>query len=920
MALTRRFALRFAATSALAVGLAVGASLALFALRIDDTASAMSDSLAAALERRLHDETERALAEAVALTGAALESGDRMELMRGAIESLDATAARDVRVYGADGAALVDGAGDPSVFERPAPAPVRTIGAADGVRRWRDGDDLYAGRAICLETGDCLGAVVVALDGAELVEARAEAEAALAEAKARFWIEGAALGTLGAILGGLFAAMVGAAFVRRFSRSMEAAVEALERVAAGERGVTLETRDNQLEELAAAVDDVAAAMDKAAAAGEPPERNAIIDALPDGVFVAALSGELLAANAAFHALFGAPDGALLGEDACETLGVEPAETPEGLADALSAARAIERADGARVPVAVSARLTGEGETRRVVGVARETAAAADAAALHDAEARADAASKAKQEFLAVMSHELRTPLNGVLGGAAVLAGTKLDENQRGFLSLVEASGKRMLNLVTDLLDYRRADADDRAAPGPHAVDLEQIAQDIAAGVAERAAQKGLDLHVRVQPGAPPVFADAEALLEIGEQLAENAVKFTQSGHVGVEIGWERGENGRVEATLRVEDTGPGVPPQDRERIFEAFAMGDGSSSRENGGTGLGLSIARKLANRIGGAIGVETATGGGAVFRLTFSAEADPEAAAAAPAADLTGVTTLVVDPVDGARAAARDALAHAGATVEEADSAEAALAALDARPYDLVAPSDAALAGPGGDALLARLGALAADGRPQAALALSSRAGAEPPRDLPERIERLSLNAPSADLLRAAEAALIAAGRRSPAGAEQAAPDAPPAVEAVEGGKHRTRVLLADPNAVTRVVLESYLKKAGLDVSTADDGVKALNAFKAYAPDLVLIDVGMPVMSGIEAVKAMRRHERAGGGEPAPVLGLIGAVREGERERCALAGISDFLSKPVRTEELEAKLERWLVLRKTEGETNLAV
>jgi signal transduction histidine kinase/CheY-like chemotaxis protein len=683
--------------------------------------------------------------------------------------------------------------------------------------------------------------------------------------------------------------------------------------------VTVETRDAQLAALADAVDNVALAMERAIEKGDPPEESPLLGDLPDGVFVASIAGDLLAANAALHALFAAPPGALLGTDVFETFNVPRPEPEAEFAEALGAAEAIERADGSALPVVVSARLTGEGDGRRLIGVAREAAAApeptaqVDPGALAAAEARADAASKAKEEFLSVMSHELRTPLNGVLGGAAVLAGTQLDESQRGFLSLVENSGKRMLSLVTDLLDYRRIAGDDARPNGPAPIDMEQLAQEIAASVADKAAKKDLDIYVRVQPGMPPMFADAEALVEIGEQLADNAVKFTEHGHVGVEIGQRRAEDGGVELTLTVTDTGKGVPEAEREGIFDVFTVGDGSVNRTTDGVGLGLSIVRKLADRLGATVTVSDGAAGGAAFSVSLRPETDRNARPPAPAADMTGVRALVVDPVEGARGAVRDHLAYAGAEVTEAASALDAAAALDGGDYDMVVHSAAAVSGVGGDALLARISGAK---QPVATLALGADAALDALEGLPEGARTAPPNAPSSELLRAAEAALVAAGRRAKedAGATPAAGDRP-ALEVVDGGRRQTRILLGDSNPVTRVVLESYLKKAGFDVASVDDGVKAVNVFKSHTPNLVLLDVAMPVMSGIEAVKAIRRHEKSIGAEtPAPVIGLIGVVREGERERCAHAGISDFLSKPVRTEALEAKLERWLVLHKTAG------
>jgi signal transduction histidine kinase len=649
MTLTLRFALQFAFAAALTVALAVGASFALFALRIDDTAGAMRDSLSSALESRLRAESARALEQAVAATENALAAGDRMALMAAAMEARLTGPAETVRLYGPDGRALADGAGDPSAFERPAPAPVRGARLEDGVRTWRDGGMLYSGRAVCPD-GDCVGLVVVAVDASEATEAQAEADDALEEAKSALWLMGAGLVVLAVLAGAAISGSIGSALARRFSRSMEAAVDALEKISAGETGVSVPTRDAHLADLAHAVDMVAVAMAEATAKGETPEQSPFIADIPDGLFVAALSGEMLVANPALHALFGAEDGSLAGADVFETFGAERVEGAEAMSEALRTIGAITRPDGATVPVVLSVRPTGGGEDMRVVGVAREAdpQPAIDPEAFAEAEKRAEAAKEAKEKFLSVMSHELRTPLNGILGGAAVLAGTELSDSQRGFLSLVQNSGSRMLALVTDILDYSRSEGD---APSPlHAAPaaLEHLAQEIADGVSKDAAAKGLDLYVRVQPGLPPVLADVEAVLGIGEQFAQNAVKFTETGHVGVEITHRPADDGRLEISLAVDDSGPGVSVEIQKTMFDAFAMGDDSARRATGGTGLGLSIAQRLAKRLGGEIHVATAARGGSTFRVDFTVRTDGPAPPLSAA--LSGVRAVIVDETAGAR------------------------------------------------------------------------------------------------------------------------------------------------------------------------------------------------------------------------------------------------------------------------------
>ena len=921
MGLRTRFALQFAAAAAVAVAVAVGASLALFSLRLDGTTADLSRRFAATLEARLRAEGERALDAAAAAAGPALLDYDRMALARIALESKMETSAVAVRIYDGFGRALADGDGDPSVFERPAPPALRGLTDASGVRRWREGDRLFSGRALCVG-GDCLGAIAVAVDGSDLARANAEAEAALQAAKDRFWWEAGGLGLGGVLVGAALAALIGALLARRFLRTLQGAIAALGRVASGETDIRVEADDAQLAELAQAVDQVAEAM--AAAKGDDAAQTAIIADMADGLFVARLSGELAVANPALHEMLGAPPGALIGADAFDTLGAARVQGAEAMARAFAAVRELRRLDGTAMPVMLSAKATDQGVETQVIGVAREAGEqAAASAALSDATLRAEAAEKAKSEFLSVMSHELRTPLNGVLGGAAVLAGTELDEAQRGFLGIVQESGKSLLSRVNDMLDFSKAepapdDPVDEFDRSP--TDLEQIAQEIARGVAREAARKDLDLYVRVTPGAPIVMTDGEKLLEIGAQLADNAVKFTDDGHVGIEIAQTMRADGRAEITLSVDDSGPGVPPDKRDSIFDPFSQADSSAERAHGGTGLGLSIAKKLAEQLGGEIAVDTATDGGSTFRVTFPA---PVAEDGAPPAreELTGMRALVVEATPGARDGLAEQLGWAGADTAAADTPQAAAAALrraqeEGRPFDLVVMPETMMDAPGasefkdwimGDGWSSGVASVVL--RPENAPLTS--------KQLPQRMQTAPWPAPTGALIDAAAAATKAAGVKpiadggppKPKAAEPEPEREEARVEGVAEPEKTPRILLADANEVNRIVLSAFLGKAGYDCVLAENGRVALDLFRANRPTLVLMDVGMAEMTGIEAAKAMRRVEKERGDDPAPIIGLVGKIRESERERCAQAGINDFLAKPVKTAELEAKLERWTTL-----------
>jgi signal transduction histidine kinase/DNA-binding response OmpR family regulator len=918
MSLGSRFAVQFGLTAALAVALALGASLGLFAFRVDRVADDLSAALERSVEERLREDAE-ALVEGFAPEARkGLETYDRAGLAMAALEAVEGRRVSLLRVYDSYGRLLADASGDPAAYERPAPVQLRAATGADGVIRWREGDMLMSGEALCVEAS-CLGSVAVGVDGGAVDAERLRAEEAMAAAKRRFFIEAAALGALAAVLVAGMAAVIGRRLGKRLGASLTSAVKALDSIAAGDTTVTIDARDAAMAELAGAVERVAAAV----ASGRATP-GSILDQMADGLFVARFDGTMETANPALHALFGVEPGALEGEDVFETFGVGRVEGGAAIAAALAAVERVRTADGRSVALMVSTRTTGEGEDGRVIGVARDVSERfADSGALQQAQMRAEAADKAKAEFLSVMSHELRTPLNGILGGAAVLAGTELNDQQRGFLRIVQDSGKSMLTLVTDILDFSKADeAGDAAAREP--VDLETIGAEIAAGVRADAAAKGLELLVRVRPGAAPILSDPEALLEIGRNLAENAVKFTDRGHVTIDISTVE-KNGEAAVTMKVSDSGPGVPKDKQKAIFEAFTQADSSASRAHDGTGLGLSIAAKRAEALGGALDVTSEPGDGAAFTLAFNAPVDADAKR--PLQRLPkGTRALVVEPSVRAREILAEQLASGGAEVVAVGSAaEAAIKLRDAAdagaPIDLVTHPESMLEVAGSRELAEWLRG-EAPGAATASVALRPEGAPLVAGALPARAQQATQPCPTGTLLDAAAAAIKAARPGEPEeepsglGNMKIAPimldlpiaqpeKAPPAPKVV---------LLAESNEVNRIVLTSYLEKAGYVCHAAPNGFEAVKLFKEVRPALVLMDVAMPVMNGVEAAKAIRTHEESESAAPAPVIGLVAGAKDGEKERCAAAGMNDFLAKPIKLDELEAKLERWTVLYSQEG------
>lgn len=900
MSLQSRFSMQFALTAGLAVALSLAASLAMFGMRVDDMSTTFRGTLEAALEKQLRRDGERTLAKLSEDIKTALVDYDRPMLEEAAAEGMATSGAQSIRIYDSRGRGLADGAGDARALIVPPPTPMRGLKATDGVVRWREGDSLMMGKAVCIRDA-CLGAIAIAVDGAGIAQARAAIDHDMDRAEAGFLGRYLMLGIASLAVITLIAALTGYVLGFRLTKGLKAAIRAIDRLAEGAANVRVEPDGKNLADLAEAVDALAQKLDLGS--GVDPS---IVDEMADGVFVAKADGEFVIANPAFHALFGAEAATLIGADAFATFRIDPVANPEAFAAALSEISEIRTLDGRDAPVIVQATVTqGEApEDVRILGVARDAGDRAQREQeLLTATMRAAAAEKAKSEFLAVMSHELRTPLNGVLGGAAVLAGSALDANQQKLVGVVQNSGKALLSTIGDILDYSRAESGEESVVS-EPVSLDALVQKIAASVAEQAAAKGLTVKVHVQPGAPVVMADAEKLLRIGASLAENAVKFTESGQVTIKLN-HTATDGTAAISLAVADTGPGVPEDQQEKIFDQFTQGDSSLTRAQGGAGMGLALAKKLTQMIGGKLSLSSAPGAGATFTVGLSAQL---AAKPGRAAQPLGRTrALVVDPAADARAEVEGQLAGAGASVDTAATAGQAMEMLDAAraqgaPYDLVVhPEDLPEMAESG----LREALSGSDPERQVVSVARTKIASNGEPALSPFARRVSAGSPSEKLIAAASEA-VAGKRQSLKGT---APR--PAARASDGAPadQSHDVVLAEDNEVNRVVLSAYLRKAGFTCHTAANGFEAVKLYKEVRPCLVLMTLNMPLMSGLDATKAIRRFEADNNLAPTPVIALSAQVRELDRERGTAAGIDDFLAKPVRIDELDAKLERWTEL-----------
>jgi CheY-like chemotaxis protein len=495
-------------------------------------------------------------------------------------------------------------------------------------------------------------------------------------------------------------------------------------------------------------------------------------------------------------------------------------------------------------------------------------------------AKAEASLKAREDFLKLMSHEIRTPLNGVLGMLGLLARTKLDGAQKAYLTNARDSAEHLLTLVNDILDFARIEAGklelDRAP-----VDPELIVQGVCELLSPKAHEKAVELAWAVEPDLPSILSDDGRLKQILFNLAGNAVKFTESGGVLVRVvkGRRRARAGEARLRFEVADTGPGVPPEARAKIFEEFGHADPSHATRYGGAGLGLAVVKRLVNAFGGQVGLDSTPGVGSTFWFEAGfALGEPKPTADPP---LFGVAVSV---------AAGPVIAEAAAALVEACGGHAIVAP---------APEEAAGAEPGAvmliDHALAEPGRLVA--RPQGRKALILLRPEE--RELIEKYRGLDyagyLIKPLRKTSVAARIKAVLAGRSgevaSPSEDERMAP------AAAQG----SRVLLVEDNPVGALLAQSLLKREGCTVERAASGEEALAALARSAFDMVLMDVNMPGMDGLTATRAMRER-----GDRTPVVALTANAYEEDRKICLEAGMNDFLPKPFEPCALRAALARW--------------